>query len=155
MKFLQVTFMIAIVPILSREAQAAVLTKNAAASCLGEEVVFTCTLPVGVYSLTWSLLITRNPDIPVLRHTFYYGDFAAHSERTAAKWQRENAGFYVELELVSIEPVLVSTLATNLTGVIVDAEVTCAQSLSMNRAQSDRITLASKFLCYVLVLCIC
>lgn len=148
-KYWQVIFMLKLVPILSRKAQAVVLTKNVAASCLGEEVIFTCTLPENVYSLTWSLLITRNPDIPVLRHSFFYGDYVVDSERIT-HWQRDSAGFYAELELVSIEPVLVSTLATNLTGITIDAQVMCAQSSSGNGAQNDRITLASKFLCPVL-----
>ena len=139
-----VRFMIILAPILSCKAQAAViLTKNAETSCLGEEVVFTCRLPENVYSLTWSLVVTRDPDIPLLRHVFSYGDYTVDSEKIMV-WRRDSAGFYLQLELTSIEPVLVSTLSTNLTEILINAQVTCAQS--RNRAQSARITLASKFL---------
>ena len=53
------------------------------------------------------------------------------------------AGFHIELELVSVEPALVSTLTANLTNIIIDAEVTCQQPFPVRQTQSGRFSLAS------------
>ena len=146
---LKVTLMIAILSVLCHRAQALLLTKSAARSCIGEEVVFTCSLTEGVYSLYWSLIVTRNSDIPALKHTFFHGDYEVQSHRMVI-WQLPDiAGFHVELELVSTEPVLVSTLSANLTGILIDAKVTCEQSYPEKRTQSDYFTLTSKLSLYV------
>ena len=112
------------------------LTKSTTSSCVGEEVVFTCTITEGS-SLSWSLVVTRDSNIPTLTHTFAYHHYREQSRRMKT-WSQ--VGFRVELELVSVEPVFVSTLATNLREIIIDARVTCQQSF---QAQTNYITLAS------------
>ena len=126
-------------------AQGLLLTKSRVRSCLGEEVVFTCTITEGS-SLSWSLVVTRDSNIQALTHSFSYNHYGMQSRRMIT-WSQ--VGFRVELELVSVEPVLVSTLSANLRDIIVDAEVTCHQSFPVSQAQTDRFTRASIFhACY-------
>lgn len=115
------------------------LTKSAARSCLGEEVIFTCTITEGS-SLSWSVIVTRDSNIPALTHTFSYHHFGVQSNRMIT-WSQ--VGFRIELELVSIEPTLVSMLAANLTDIIIDAGVTCEQSFPEHQVQRDHFSLAS------------
>ena len=119
-------------------AQGLLLTKNTNSSCLGEEIVFTCTVTEGP-SLSWHFRVTRDTNIAALTYTFlhhYYG--TVQSRKT---WSQP--GFHVELNLLSIESVLVSTLSANLTSIIIDAEVTCQQYSPVVQAQSGYFSLAS------------
>ena len=118
--------------------RAVLLTKSTAEACLREEVVFTCTAEGS--SLVWSLAVTSNSDMPVLIHTFFYGDYAFTSNKRM--WSQD--GFSVKLTLVSVEPVLVSTLAANLTVTLVGAKVTCRQVSPVNQILSGYFSLASK-----------
>lgn len=115
---------------------ATLLTKSTAQACLGEEVVFTCTVEGG--SLSWSLTVTSNSDVPVLRHTFHYRDYDLTSKRVV--WLQ--TGFCVELSLVSVESMLLSTLVANLTDAIVGAEVTCRQHFPVNQVLRGHFSLA-------------
>ena len=117
---------------------AALLTKSTAEACLGEEVVFSCTVEGS--SLAWSLVVTSNSNTPVLSHTFFYGDYGFASNK---KRMWSQAGFKVELTLVSVEPVLVSTLAANLTDTLVGAEVMCHQAFPVNQILSGHFNLTS------------
>ena len=121
-------------------AQGLSLTKSKVRSCLGEEVVFTCTVAEG-FSLSWNLIVTRDSNIPALTHVFYYHDYETQQGRTT--WSLPHHGFSAKLELVSTEPELASTLIANLTYIIIDAEVTCQQSLPVRQTQSGRFSLAS------------
>lgn len=125
-------------------AQGLLLTKSQVRSCLGEEVVFTCITTEGS-SLTWQLIVTRDSNIRGLAYTFLYHHYETHLGRKT--WLQ--AGFRVELELVSVEPVLISTLTANLTDIIIDAEVTCQQVFPVTQAQSGRFSLAS-ILCIII-----
>ena len=115
------------------------LTKSAARSCLGEEVVFTCTSTEGS-SLSWSFIVTHDSSIPVLTHTFSYHHYGMQSRRMIT-WSQ--VGFRVELELVSVDPVFVSILSANLREIIVGAEVTCQQSSPVSQVHTNRFILAS------------
>ena len=116
--------------------QGILLTKSKPRSCLGEEVVFTCIATEGS-SLSWRVIITRDSNIPALPYTFFYHHYAMETRRRKV-WSQ--SGYRIELELVSVEPELVSTLSANLTSIIIDTEVTCHQS---SQAQTDRFSLAS------------
>ena len=126
-------------------AQGLSLTKSKVRSCVGEEVIFTCTAAEGS-SLSWDLIVTRDSNIT---HVFFYHDYETQRGRTT--WSLPDHGFCVKLELVSNEPVLVSTLTANLTNIIIDAEVTCQQSLPVMQTRSGRFTLAST----VFIHCMC
>ena len=125
--------------------QGLLLTKNTASSCLGEEVIFTCTGTEGSNSLSWSLTVTRDTDIPGRTHIFFYNHYREQSRR-GSTWSSTNPEYHVELKLVSVEPVFVSTLVTNLTNIIIDAEVQCQQDFPTGQIQNGRFTLASKVL---------
>ena len=129
--------LILIVAVNMTAAQELLLTKNKVKSCLGEEVVFTCTATEGS-TLAWHLRVTRDTNVGGLAYTFFYHHYEAQMRRTI--WSQP--GFHVELELVSVEPALVSTLSANLTNIIIDAEVTCQQSLPVRQARSGRFSLA-------------
>ena len=122
------------------QAQAILLTKRKVRSCLDEEVVFTCTVAEGS-SLSWRLIVTRDSNIPVLSHTFFYHYF--ETERGKTTWSPYQAGLRAELALVSIDPVLVSTLTANLTNIIIDVEVTCQQSFPVIQTRRGYFSLAS------------
>ena len=111
------------------------LTKSKVRSCLGEEVVFTCTTEGS--SLSWRVIVTRDPNLPALTYTFFYHYYEMQSRRRKV-WSEP--GFRIELELVSVEPMIVSTLSATLTNMIIDTEVTCRQS---SQAQTGRFSLAS------------
>ena len=128
--------------IIMAEAQGLLLTKNKVRSCLGEEVVFTCTATEGS-SLYWRLIVTRDSNIPALTHTFFNHDYEIQSRRRAT-WSR--AGFRVELNLVSTELELVSTLSANLTSIIINAEVTCQQYSPVIQSQIGHFSLTSNVL---------
>ena len=129
---LQIILILTVLLNISRGLQ---LTKSKVRSCLSEEVVFTCTSTEGS-SLSWHLIVTRDSNIPVLTYSFFYHQYETESRRKT--WLQ--SGFRVELEFVSIEPILVSTLSANLTNIIIDAEVTCQQS---SEAQTGHFSLAS------------
>ena len=130
--------LVLIIFIVKGKVLAVLLTKSTAEACLGEEVVFTCTAEGS--SLVWSLAVTSNSDMPALRHTFFYGDYGFTSNKRM--WSQD--GFSVKLTLVSVEPVLVSTLAANLTVTLVGAKVTCRQVSPVNQILSGYFSLASK-----------
>ena len=132
---LQITLILAIVKV----SQGLLLTKSKVRSCLDEEVVFTCTVTEGS-SIFWRVIVTQDSNIPALTHIFYFLDYRTPSYRRVT-WSR--TGFYFELNLVSVEPVLVSTLTANLTNIIIDAEVTCQQSFPLGQAQIGHFSLAS------------
>ena len=115
--------------------QGLLLTKSKVRSCLGEEVVFTCTTEGS--SLSWRVIVTRDSNLPALTYTFLYYHYEMQSRRRKV-WSEP--GFHIELELVSVEPMIVSTLSATLTNMIIDTEVTCRQS---SQAQTGRFSLAS------------
>ena len=133
-----VTLIIVVSALTVAQTQGLLLTKNKVRSCLGEEVVFTCTVAEGS-SLSWRLIVTRDSNIPALTHTFFYHYY--ETQRGMTTWSR--AGFHAELKLVSIEPVLVSTLTANLTDMIIDAEVSCQQYSPVIQTQRGHFSLAS------------
>ena len=118
--------------------QGLLLTKSTARSCLGEEIVFTCTITEGS-SLSWHFRVTRDSNIQVLTYTFL--DHYYESQLRRKTWSQ--AGIHVELKLISVEPVLISTLTANLTSIIIDAEVTCQQYSPVVQAQTGYFSLAS------------
>ena len=124
--------------------QGLLLTKSRARSCLGEEVVFTCNITEGS-SFSWSLIVTRDSNIPILTHTFFSYHYGEQSRRIII-WSQ--VGFRAELELVSVEPVLISTLSASLTNILIDAQVTCQQSFPVSQMQTNYFTLASTILCH-------
>ena len=128
--------------------QALLLTKSNSRSCLGEEVVFTCTTEGS--SLSWRVIVTRDSNIPALAYTFFYRHYEMQSRRKV--WSL--SGFHIELQFVSVEPgpVLVSTLSANMTNIITDAEVTCQQS---SQAQTGHFSLASIILAPGIRLTLC
>ena len=111
------------------------LTKSRVRSCLGEEVVFTCTTEGS--SLSWRVIVTRDPNLPALTYTFFYYHYEMQSRRRKV-WSEP--GFRIELELVSVEPMIVSTLSATMTNMIIDTEVTCRQS---SQTRTGRFSLAS------------
>lgn len=115
--------------------QGLLLTKSKVRSCLGEDVVFTCTTEG--YSLSWRVIVTRDSNLPALTYDFFYHHYEMQSRRRKV-WSQ--FGFRIELELVSVEPMLVSTLSATLTNMIIDTEVTCRQS---SLTQTGRFLLAS------------
>ena len=140
---LRIFILIPILAIISAVSQGLLLTKSKIRSCLGEEVVFTCTATEGS-SLSWRVIITRDSNIPALTYAFFYQHYTMQSRRRKV-WSQP--GFHIELEFVSIElefvsiePELVSTLSANLTNIIIDTEVTCHLS---SQAQTGRFSLAS------------
>ena len=138
---------IILILVIFKVSQGLLLTKNSIKSCLGEEVVFTCTVEEGSQSLSWRLIVTRDSNIPALPHTFYAFDYEMPSLRRMT-WSRD--GFHVELKLVDIEPALVSTLSANLTSLLIDAAVTCQQYSPVVQAKSGHFSLASNYLPYLI-----
>jgi hypothetical protein len=136
---IRIVFTLTIIIICIALAQGLSLTKSKVESCLGEEVVFTCTVAEGSQSLSWGLIVTRDSNIAALTHTFFYHNYETQRGRTT--WSQP--GFHIKLELVSIESALVSTLTANLTNIIIDAEVSCQQSLPVRQTQSGHFSLAS------------
>lgn len=140
------TLQIILILVVVKVSQGLLLTKNNVKSCVGEEVVFTCTVAEGSQSLSWRLIVMRDSNIPALPHTFYSFDYETPSRRRMT-WSQD--GFHVELKLVSNEPILVSTLSANLTSLLIDAEVSCQQYSPVVQAQSGHFFLASNYLTYL------
>ena len=137
---------IILILVIVKVSQGLLLTKSSVKSCLGEEVVFTCTVEEGS-RLFWRLIVTRDSNIPALPHTFYSSDYEMPSHRRMT-WSRD--GFHVELKLVDIEPALVSTLSANLTNLLIDAVVICQQYSPVVQAKSGHFSLASNYLPYLI-----
>lgn len=114
--------------------QGLLLTKSKIKSCLGEEVVFTCTAEGP--SLDWRVIVTRDSNLPALTYTFFSYHYQTQARRQKV-WSQP--GFRIELEFVSVDPI-VSTLSANLTNMIIDAVVTCRQS---SQTQTGHFSLAS------------